>query len=109
MRGYNKYLIPVRPAPNSMKPRRLRRVYALHTAPDRGVATVTEIRGAAVLEVLMQNIYRLGMAEHMGYKPAAFVVCAAAARDVRVFQFSRRREFGALDETVSFLEDHLLT
>jgi hypothetical protein len=108
MRGYNKYLIPARPASDPMKPRRLRRVYALHAAPDGGAAIATQIRGAEVLEVLMQNIYRLEIAQRMGYKPAAFVVCAAAARDVPVFRFSRPLAFGALDGTIAFLEDHLL-
>jgi hypothetical protein len=109
LRGYNKYLVPVPPAPNSMKARRLRGVYALHTASGGSAANVTQIRGVAGLEVLMQNIYRLDIAERMGYKPAAFVVCAAVARDVFVFRFSRPLEFGALDETVALLEDHLLT
>jgi hypothetical protein len=109
LRGYNKYLVPVPPAPNSMKARRLRRVYALHTATGGGATTVTQIRGVAVLEALMQNIYRLEIAECMGYKPTAFFVCTAAARDVPVFRFSRPLEFGALDKAVAILEDHLLT
>jgi hypothetical protein len=109
MRGYNKYFVPVGHAPNSMKPRCLRRVYALHAAAGAGVAKMTRIRGAAALEILMQNIFRLGLAERMGYKPAAFSACAAAAREVPVFRFSRRLEFSLLDETVEFLEHHLLT
>jgi hypothetical protein len=108
-RAHNKYRIPIRPAPSSMKPRRLRRVYALEAAPDAGAANVSQICGVAALEVLMQNVYRLNLAAYMGYKPTAFVVCAAAARDVSVFRFSRRREFDALDETVRALENHLLT
>jgi hypothetical protein len=92
-----------------MKPRRLRRVYALHAALDAGSAKVRQIHGSGVLEVLMSNIFRLGLAERMGYKPAAFSVCAAAAREVPVFRFSRRLEFSLLDETIEFLEDHLLT
>jgi hypothetical protein len=56
----------------------------------------------------MQNIYRLDTAESMGYKPAVFAVCAAVARDVPVFRFSRSLDFSALEETVAILEDHLL-
>ena len=89
MRGYNKHLITIGPAANSMKPRRLRRVYALHAELDAGSAKVSQIRGSGALEVLMSNIFRLGLAERMGYKPAAFSVCAAAAREVPVFRFSR--------------------
>jgi hypothetical protein len=59
------------------------------------------------MEVLMTNIYRLGLAEHMGFKPAAFVICAATARDVPVFRFSRPMAFNALHEGVGLLEDHL--
>jgi hypothetical protein len=108
LRGYNKYLVPVPPAPNSMKARRLRRVYALRTATSGDATTVTQIRGVAALEALMQNVYRLEIAERMGCKPTAFFVCSATARDVPVFRFSRPLEFGALDEAVAILEDHLL-
>jgi hypothetical protein len=106
-RRYNKYLIPLRPAPNSVKPRRLRRVYALHATPDGGATNLAQIRGVAALEVLMQNVYRLGFAERMGHKPTAFALCAAVARDVPVFRFSRPLGFGVLDEGVEFLQDHL--
>jgi hypothetical protein len=109
MRGYNKYFMSVGPAPNSMKSRCLRRVYALHSAPGAGAGKMTQVRGAAALEILMQNIFRLGLAERMGYKPVAFGVCAAAAREVPIFRFSRRLEFDLLDETVEVLENHLLT
>src|SRR5262249_30181532 len=92
-RRSNKYLIPVRSPRNPTKPRRLRRIYQLQAAPDCTAPSVERLRGAAVIEVLMQNIYRLGFAEHMGYKPASFVVCAAAARGVPLFRFSRPRKF----------------
>ncbi len=106
-RGYNKYLIPVGPPRNPLQPRRLRRVYDLDTASEGSAASVSRLYGAAAVEVLMQNVYRLGLAEHMGCKPAVFVVCAAAARDVLVYRFSRPLGFDALREGVDFLEDHL--
>ena len=99
MHGYNKYFIPVRSPRNPLKLRRLRRVYELHSAPD-GAIEVTRLHGAAAVEVLMQNVYRLGLAERLGYKPRAFMVCAAAARDVPVFRLSRPKHFHALEETV---------
>jgi hypothetical protein len=59
------------------------------------------------MDVLLQNVYRLGHAERLGYKPYAFKVCSAAARRVQVFRLSRPKDFNALAETVEFLEDHL--
>jgi hypothetical protein len=43
----------------------------------------------------------------MGHKPAAFALCAAAARDIPVFRFSRPLGFDVLDKGVEFLEHHL--
>ena len=79
----------------------------LHDAPSGLTKVVTRLRGAATVEVLMQNVYRLSLAERLGYKPYAFKVCSAAARHVPVFRFSRPKDFNALEETVEFLEDHL--
>src|SRR5262249_27834518 len=101
-----KYLVPVPAAPHSTKPRRLRCIYALHAAPDGDAANLTQIRGVAALEVLMQNVYRLGLAQ-AGHKATAFALCAVTARDVPVFRFSRPLGFDVLDEGVEFLQDHL--
>jgi len=105
LRGYNKYLVPVRPPRNRSEPRRLRRVYQLQTKD--GAPSVSRLRGAAAIEVLMQNTYRLGLAERLGCKPAVFDICAAMARDIPVFQFSRPMAFETLSEGVKVLEDHL--
>jgi hypothetical protein len=43
----------------------------------------------------------------MGCKPAAFERCAAAARHVPVFRFSRPLGFDVLEQGVEFLEEHL--
>ena len=106
MSGYNKYHIPAPALRNAIEPRCLRRVYQLSPASDNGAAGAKRLIGADALEVLMQNVYRLGLAEYMGYKPAAFAICAAAARAVPVFRFSRRMAFEALPKAVTFLEDH---
>jgi hypothetical protein len=106
-RGPNKYLIPLRPPRNAGDQRRLRRVYQLDSAADGDFTSIHRLRGAAAVEVLMQNIYRSRLAEHMGRKPAAFVVCAAATRDVPVFRFRRPLGFHALRSAVDILEDHL--
>jgi hypothetical protein len=106
-REYNKYLIPQHAPQNPSKPRQLKRVYQLESAPDGERASVHRLRGAAVVEVLIQNIYRLELTEHMGRKANAFVVCAAAAQDVPIFRFSRPLGFHALAEVVNCLENHL--
>jgi hypothetical protein len=106
-RGYNKYLIPLHPARYPENARRLRRVYQLDTAAEGDRATITRLQGAAAVEVLMQNIYRATMAEHMGRKANLFVTCAAAAREVPVYRFSRPLGFHALREVVDVLEEHL--
>jgi hypothetical protein len=106
MHGYNKYFVPVRSPRSPLERRHLRRVYELHPATN-GDIEVTRLQGAAAIEVLMQNVYRLNFAERLGYKPHAFVVCAASARDVPVFRLSRPKHFHSLEETVNVLEDHL--
>ena len=106
LHGYNKYFIPVRSPRSPFERCRLRRVYELHHAPD-GAIEVSRLHGAGTVAVLMQNIYQLGLAERLGYKPQAFIVCAAAARNVPVFRLSRPKDFHALEETIEVLEDHL--
>jgi hypothetical protein len=106
MRGYNKYFVPVRPPPNPTKSRRLRRIYQLDRAPG-GVTSVTRLGGSAAIEVLMQNLSRLSLAERLGYKPRAFMLCVAAARDVPIFRFSRTLGFDALNENIKVLEHHM--
>ncbi len=106
MHGFNKYFIPVRPSRNPSDCRPLRRVYQLDSAPD-GAARVTRLHGAAAVEALVQNIYHEGLAERLGYKPHAFRVCAAAARKISVFRFSRPLSFNALDHGIQVLKDHL--
>lgn len=104
--GYNKYFIPVVQS-NLSHPRPLRRVYELNDALSGPTNLVTRLQGSATVEVLMQNVYRMGLAERLGYKPYAFKVCTAAARHVPVFRFSRPRDFNALEESLEFLENHL--
>jgi hypothetical protein len=106
-RGFNKYLIPLKPARNLQNARRLRRVYQLDTAADGEQATISRLQGADAVEVLMQNIYRATMAEHMGLKANMFVTCAAAARQVPVYRFSRQLGFHAFRHVVDVLEEHL--
>jgi hypothetical protein len=107
MHGHNKYFIPVRHPQTLNGPRHLKRVYELHDALSGPTKLITRLKGAAAIEVLMRNVYRLGVAERLGYKHYAFRVCAAAARQVPVFRLSRAKDFNALGNTMEFLENHL--
>lgn len=107
LRGYNKFLIPTQSPPHPETPRRLQRIYQLCAAPKGDPASVNCLQGAGAVEVLIQNVYRLGLAERMGQKPAAFLVCATTARNVRVFRFSRAMGFDILPQGVKLLEDHM--
>jgi hypothetical protein len=106
-RGYNKYLVPLPPPRNPRESRRLRRVYQLDSIPAGSRASVTKLHGAAAVEILIENIYRSNLAEHMGRKATLFTVCAAVARDVPVFRFSRPLGFDMLPEALDVLEQHL--
>jgi hypothetical protein len=106
MHGFNKYFIPVRPPQNPSECRPLRRVYQLDVAPD-GAFRVTRVHGASAVEVLVQNVYQTRLAQHLGYKPRVFRACAAAARKVPVFRFSRPLDFDALSQGIEMLEDHM--
>ena len=104
--GYNKFFVPVHPPRNPISSRLLRRVYQLHRVPS-SVTEVTRLHGADAIEVLMQNVYASDFAERLGYKPRAFIACAAAARNVPVFRFSRPWDFAALSQSIELLESHL--
>jgi hypothetical protein len=108
-RGWSKYFIPLYPLRNPTEPRCLRRIYQISTASYGDSASVNRVYGAEAIEILMQNVYRLGLAEHMGYKPASFMLCATVARSVPVFRFNRPSGFDVLREGVELLEDHLRT
>ena len=105
--GLNKYLVPV-PQPGSpFASRRLQRIYHLNRFPLCRTATVSQVRGAAAVELLMQNVYRLSLAEYMGRKPVLGAICAAIAGQIPIFQFSQSIGFDTLQENIEILEDHL--
>jgi hypothetical protein len=106
-RGVNKYLIPRDPPWNPNESRPLRRIYLVDPAPDGDCASVHRMQGSTAVEVIIQNIYRSGLNERMGRKPALFVACAATARVIPVFRFSRPLGFHAFRESVDVLENHL--
>lgn len=101
--GYNKFLVPLREISDPVGPRRLLRVYQL----EDGQEAISQIRGAAVLETLLHNVYRLEYAEYMGLKPAIFQLCARMARHVPVFRFARPMRFERLQSSIDLLTGHL--
>jgi hypothetical protein len=105
MHGH-KYFVPVRPPPNRIQSRSLRKVYQLHRVPN-GVTEVTRLRGADAVEVLMQNVYPPGLADCIGSQAYLFKVCTVVARNVPVFRLSRAWDFAALDQGIELLQNHL--
>jgi hypothetical protein len=107
-RGRHKYIIPSPLSRDPLKPSRLRRVYRLDPALNGCTSFSAErVRGSAAIEILLQNIYRLSLAELLGYKSASFIVCGVAARDVSVFRFTRPFQFEHFEQGIDFLEKHL--
>jgi len=107
LRGYNKFLVPVKTPEHPSVPRRLRGVYQLEPAAQGEAPNITRLSGAATIELLMPNVYRLTLAEYMGGKPAVFGLCTAIANEVPVYRFRREVGFEALPGTVDRLEAHL--
>jgi hypothetical protein len=104
MPGYSKYVVPVSPPRNAAQCRPLRRIYQLDRAPN---TDVTRLRGGEAVEALMQNVYPPGLADRLGYQSDVLRVCAAIARDIPVYRFSRPRDLLALDRGIQMLESHL--
>jgi len=107
LRGLNKFLVPVRSADKLLVPRKLCRVYQLESASAGDGLSIQRLNGAATIELLMPNVYRLTLAEYMGGKAAIFGFCTAIANDVPVYRFRRRVSFDALSATLDRLEAHL--
>jgi hypothetical protein len=105
-RADNKFLIPFPKERATRDPVTLHRVYELQARPT-GAVEISKLSGLRGLEILMQNVYRLTLAEYIGRKPAAFAVCAAAARQIPVFCFSRPIAFTAFEDGLDVLEKHI--
>ena len=105
--GWNKFFIPGDPPQNPLESRQLHRIYQLQTASVHSLPSLERLRGAEAIDVVLQNVYRLDLAERIGLKPAVFRLCARIAKDVSVFRFSRPKDLRFLREGVDFLEDHL--
>ncbi|AMN43758.1 hypothetical protein [Rhodoplanes sp. Z2-YC6860] len=107
-RGYNKYLVPLGSPKRPEVPRRLRAVYQLEPATEKEEqSAILRLSGSVAFEAVMQNIYRLNIAELMGLKPNLFKVGSTIANHVPIFQFRRPMNYGALSSAIDVLEDHL--
>jgi hypothetical protein len=106
-RGYDKFLVPASSPVDADRPLRLRAIYHLDAAePDAPIA-IDQVRGAAAVEVLLQNTFRLYIAEDIGRKGQVFAACTDLAREVLVFRLRRPMNFALLDLVSSKLEAHV--
>jgi hypothetical protein len=105
-RGKRKYFVSMTPLENPTQARRLRMIYELRTVPAEGRPSLTRLHGSEVVEALMRNVYRLGLASRMGVRQAAFASCAIAANGVPVFRLNRPKVFDSLHEVLDVLEEH---
>jgi hypothetical protein len=103
---FNKFLLPLSAPKNVFAPRRLSRIYRLDATHPVRRNGIRRVQGAFAIELLMQNVYRLRLAESMGRTPAIFQFCADMAARIPVFDFSRPIEFAALSEGLDLLESH---
>jgi len=107
LRGYNKFLVPVKTPEKPSIPRRLCGVYQLEAAAMGEAPNITRLSGSATIELLMPNVYRLTLAEYMGGKAAIFALCTAIANEVPVYRFRREVGFEAMPGAIDRLEAHL--
>lgn len=105
-RGFDKFLLPASSPDNADCPRRLHAIYQLVAAPSGAPVEIEQLRGASAMEALLQNTYRLFIAEDTGRKSQVFAVCAEVARNVPVFRLRRPKDFGVLDAVLSAFERH---
>ena len=75
LRGYNKFLVPVTPPKESFAPRRLLRVYQLAASSAEEMPSVVQLQGAKSIELLVPNVYRLTLAEYLGFCPPTVFFC----------------------------------
>lgn len=107
LRGFDKFLLPVDSQRDPRESRRLDAVFQLQDAPAGVDTRIERVRGAAAAEVLLENTYRLGLAEQMGLKSKVFSLCMQLARQVQVYRLERPKDFAALDKVVEAVEIHL--
>ena len=108
LRGYNKFLVPIAAPADPFVPRPLRGIYQLEASENFEPHSIHRLSGAATIELVLPNVYRLTLAEHIGAKPAIFALCTAIANEVPVYRFRRQVGFDFLKSAIDRLESHLL-
>jgi len=108
-RGFDKFLVPAKPPADGDRPLKLNAIYHLEAAAQGAGIVIERLRGAAAVDVLLRNTFRLYIAEDVGRKRQVFAACTHLAREVPVFRLSRPMNFASLDLVSNKLEEHLAT
>lgn len=106
-RGYNKFLVPTRPPASPTAHRKLLGVYEIKEPSEGKDTIIARTHGVRAIEALIPNVYRLELAEYMNLKAIIFATCAEIARQVPIYEFSRRKGFDTLPSILDQLEYHL--
>jgi hypothetical protein len=106
-RGFDKFLVPAIHPVEADRPLRLHAIYQLELAASGEPIAIEQLRGAAAVEILLQNTFRLYIAEDTGRKGQVFAACTEMAREVPVFRLRRPMNLALLDLVSSKLEEHV--
>jgi hypothetical protein len=106
-RGFDKFLVPVSHPVDADRPLRLHSIYQLESAASDEQIAIEQLRGAAAVEILLQNTFRLYIAEDTGRKGQVFAACTDVAREVPIFRLRRPMNLALLDLVSSKLEEHV--
>ena len=107
LRGFDKFLIPFEGRQDAARPMRLAAIYRLETAFSDSQPYIDRLKGMAAFEAILQNTYRLQLAEAMGRRQQVFEFCKQIAGEVPVFQLSRPMNFEMLGKVLDLVENHL--
>ena len=97
----DKYFLPVEPLYES--PVLLKSVFVLETG-DAGKMEMTALKGAAKIDPIIKNTYRLGFLNGLGGKKEHFRQCAAVAAKAAVYRTVRPDNKFLLTELMDLLE-----
>jgi hypothetical protein len=106
-RGFDKFLVPASHSVDADRPLCLHAIYQLELAALDEPIAIEQLRGAAAVEILLQNTFRLYIAEDTGRKGQVFAACTDVAREVPIFRLRRPMNLALLDLVSSKLEEHV--
>ena len=84
----------------------LKEIFVLHESQSREFS-VSVIRGTAKFDALLSNIYRSEWLPLLRKPGDVFQDIQRLLPSLRIFRFTRPRDLGLLDDSISFLETHL--